>query len=78
MKNVELKKKFEEKYEKVMHELDPDLELKITETDEGCMAYYSGKEYGGRAIILEKDLEKDIDEVVDFMKMQYTNTINLI
>ena len=63
MKNVELKKKFEEKYEKVMHELKSDLELEVKETNEGINAAYKftheGQKYGDNINILEEELEKE-------------------
>lgn len=82
MKNVELKKKFEEKYEKEMHELKSDLELEVKETDEGINAAYKftheGKEYGDNINIPEEYIEKDVDEVVELIKMQCTMLIEAL
>ncbi|WP_458457473.1 hypothetical protein [Pseudobutyrivibrio sp.] len=79
MKNVELKKKFEEKYEKVMHELKSDLELEVKETDKGINAAYKftheGQRYGFNINIPEEDIVKDVDYVVDVIKMQCTMLI---
>lgn len=82
MKNVELKKKFEEKYEKVMHELKSDLELEVKETDKGINAAYKftheGQKYGDNINILEEELEKDVDEVVNLIKWQCTTIIEAL
>ena len=82
MKNVELKKKFEEKYEKAMHELKSDLELEVKETDKGINAAYKftheGQKYGDNINILEEELEKDVDEVVNLIKWQCTTIIEAL
>ncbi|SET05930.1 hypothetical protein SAMN02910413_1685 [Pseudobutyrivibrio sp. C4] len=82
MKNVELKKKFEEKYEKEMHELKSDLELEVKETNEGINAAYKftheGQEYGDNINIPEEYIEKDVDEIVDLIKMQCTMLIEAL
>ena len=82
MKNVELKKKFVEKYEKVMHELKSDLELEVKETDEGINAAFmfthEGQKYGDNINIPEEYIEKDVDEIVDLIKMQCTMLVEAL
>ena len=82
MKKVKIKKKFEEKYEKAMHELKSDLELEVKETDKGINAAYKftheGQKYGDNINILEEELEKDVDEVVNLIKWQCTTIIEAL